>query len=67
MVDVTLTVRYAGLPNLAKLELVAVGNKRRAEQDVILALQLPDGSRLQHTFSPMTPLWEVLQHFDQDR
>ena len=66
MLDVTLSVRYAGLPNLAKLEMVKAA-KSRKEADVTLALQLPSGDRLQGSFPPATTLWEVLVHFQTDR
>lgn len=61
--DVTLTVRYAGVPNNAKLELVKAA-KARTETDVMIALQLADGQRLQDNFSPNTTLWRLLEHFE---
>ena len=61
--DVTLSVRYANLPNNCKLELVK-SEESRAESDVLIALQLESGDRLQHTFSPGTTLWEVLLHWE---
>ncbi|KAL4239835.1 Tether containing UBX domain for GLUT4 [Mactra antiquata] len=61
--DLTLSVRYANLPNNAKLELVKA-EKSRAETEVLIALQLESGDRLQHTFLPGTSLWEVLLHWE---
>lgn len=61
--DVTLSVRYANLPNNAKLELVK-SEESRAESDVLIALQLESGERLQNTFSPGITLWEVLLHWE---
>lgn len=61
--DVTLSVRYANLPNNAKLELVK-SEKSREESEVMIALQLEGGDRLQHTFSPAAALWEVLLHWE---
>ena len=61
--DVTLSVRYANLPNNAKLELVK-SEKAREESEVLIALQLESGERLQHSFSPGVTLWEVLLHWE---
>ena len=66
MLDVNQVVRYAGLPNLAKLEMVKA-TKPRKEADVTLALHLPSGDRLQDSFSPTATVWEVLLHFEKDR
>ncbi|XP_061181046.1 tether containing UBX domain for GLUT4-like [Saccostrea echinata] len=63
-VDVTLSIRYSNLPNNVKLELVK-SESSRAEQDVLIALQLEDGQRLQQTFSPATSLWDILQHWEK--
>lgn len=62
-VDVTLSLRYSNLPNNVKLELVK-SESSREEQDVLIALQLEDGQRLQHTFPPATSLWDILQHWE---
>jgi hypothetical protein len=35
------------------------------EAQVTIALQLPNGDRFQHTFSPKTTLWEVLQYCEK--
>ena len=59
----TLSVRFANLPNNAKLELVK-SEESRAESEVLIALQLESGERLQHSFSPGTTLWEILMHWE---
>ena len=61
--DVTLAVRYANLSNNAKLELVK-SEKSREESEVLIALQLEGGDRLQHSFSPGVTLWDVLLHWE---
>ncbi|KAK3608201.1 hypothetical protein CHS0354_039217 [Potamilus streckersoni] len=62
--DTTLSVRYANLPNNAKLELVK-SHKIRSESNVLVAVQLESGERLQQEFSPGTTLWEILCHWEQ--
>ena len=59
----TLSMRFAGIPNHAKLELVK-SNKSRTESDVVIALQLESGERLQHAFPPSTALWDVLGYWE---
>lgn len=61
--DVTLSLRYANLPNNCKLELIK-SEKSRIDQEVIIALQLENGERLQGSFSPNTTLWDLLQHWE---
>ncbi|XP_071130006.1 tether containing UBX domain for GLUT4-like isoform X1 [Mytilus edulis] len=61
--DVTLSVRFANLPNNCKLELVKA-EKSRVEQEVVIALQLENGERLQGSFSPTISLWELLHHWE---
>ena len=63
--DVTLSVRFSGLPNNAKLELIKA-EKSRAEQDVVIALQLETGERHQGTFAPSTTLWSFLLHWENE-
>lgn len=63
ILDLTLSVQYANLQNNAKLELVKA-EKPRTESEVLIALQLENGERLQHSFSPGTSLWEVLLHWE---
>ncbi|KAL3875966.1 hypothetical protein ACJMK2_033860 [Sinanodonta woodiana] len=62
--DTTLSVRYANLPNNAKLELVK-SHKIRSESNVLVAVQLESGERLQQEFSPGTTLWEILCHWEE--
>ncbi|XP_064595711.1 tether containing UBX domain for GLUT4-like [Liolophura sinensis] len=66
VVDLTLTFRYANLPNNAKLELVKAA-QTRAVSDVVIALQLENGERLQHQFSPNITLWQILEHFEEQK
>ena len=66
VLDLSLTLRYAGLPNLAKLELVKT-EKKRTESHVTIALQVPSGERIQQQFPPATALWEILEKIDNDR
>lgn len=40
-----------------------VGNVLLAAE-VVVAIQHEDGSRVQGSFSPATPLWEVLTHLE---
>ena len=59
--DVTLSVQFAALPNLAKLELVRL-SKSRAESSVVIALQSAEGSRVQGEFMPSETLWSILEN-----
>lgn len=61
--DVTLTLRLAGVPNNAQLELKKCEDGPRKFQDVTIALQLEDGSRLAaNTFKPeSTTLRQLLE------
>ncbi|XP_046572870.1 tether containing UBX domain for GLUT4-like [Haliotis rubra] len=61
--DLSLSFRYANLPNNAKLELQKL-EKSRAEENVGIALQLESGQRLQNSFLPGTSLWDILQHWE---
>lgn len=61
--DVSLSVQFAGLPNLAKLELVK-STKSRTESSVVIALQTADGQRFQAKFCPSDTLWHILEHFN---
>ena len=61
--DITLTLKLAGVPNNAMFELKKLDIPRKFE-DVIIALQLEDGSRLNpHSFSPTASLHDVIEHF----
>ncbi|KAK3703121.1 hypothetical protein RRG08_002979 [Elysia crispata] len=61
--DLSLSVRYASLPNNAKLEMVK-SSSSRTEQEVIIALQLASGERHQESFKPSTSLWDILMLFE---
>ncbi|XP_015239840.1 PREDICTED: tether containing UBX domain for GLUT4 [Cyprinodon variegatus] len=66
VLDLTLPWRFANLPNNAKLEMVTSAKKQGgAESQVRIALQMEDGSRLQHSFSSGQSLWELITHFPQ--
>uniref|UniRef100_UPI00358FDB4B tether containing UBX domain for GLUT4 isoform X2 n=1 Tax=Myxine glutinosa TaxID=7769 RepID=UPI00358FDB4B len=60
-------IRYSNLPNNAKLEMVAASHPCSSEHQVRIALQLPDGARMQDVFSPRHKLWDVIMHFPQSR
>jgi hypothetical protein len=61
--DIASTLRLAAVPNNAMLELKRLDIPRKFE-DVIIALQLEDGSRLNpHSFSPNSCLYEIIEHF----
>ncbi|KAK6170397.1 hypothetical protein SNE40_018802 [Patella caerulea] len=64
-VDLTLAYRYCNLANNAKLELVKAKSSR-AEEEVLIALQLEDGSRLQSVFKPSVTLWDILSHWENE-
>lgn len=61
--DVTLTFRLSGVPMNAQLELKKLDIPRKVS-DVIIVLQLEDGSRLsQQTFKPDANLNDLLNAF----
>lgn len=53
--------RFTGLPNNAKLEMVTAA-KKRIESEVVLGVQLEDGSRLSGSFKPLAMLCDVLEN-----
>lgn len=63
--DLTVSLRYLGLPNNAKLELVKAPQSRK-ESEVLIALQLEDGTRLQKSFNPQVVLWEILDIWQKE-
>ncbi|XP_029635484.1 tether containing UBX domain for GLUT4 isoform X3 [Octopus sinensis] len=65
VLDLTLSIRYLNLTNNAKLELVKAATPRK-ESEIIVALQLSDGTRLQKSFLPQVTLWEILQHWQKE-
>lgn len=46
-----------------RLSFLMVGNILLAAE-VVVAIQHEDGSRVQGSFSPTTPLWEVVTHLE---
>ncbi|XP_006814773.1 tether containing UBX domain for GLUT4-like [Saccoglossus kowalevskii] len=66
VLDVNIPIRFANLPNNAKLELVKA-TKPRKECEVDIALQLESNERLQHSFLPSTTLWEILEHWESQQ
>ncbi|XP_069785771.1 tether containing UBX domain for GLUT4 [Narcine bancroftii] len=68
VLDLSQQWRFANVPNNAKLEVVAATRQRVGiESKVRIALQLEDGSRLQHLFPSSLTLWDLLGHFPQTR
>ncbi|XP_041363543.1 tether containing UBX domain for GLUT4-like [Gigantopelta aegis] len=61
--DLSLSFRYANLSNNVKLELVKTKEKR-AEEEVLIALQMENGDRLQSKFPPTASLWDVLLYWE---
>ena len=70
-IDVTLQLRYANLPNNAKLELIPAAIPRSVATggsgaNVSISLQLPDGARLKPMdFAVDATLWDVLGGFEK--
>ncbi|XP_051889229.1 tether containing UBX domain for GLUT4 isoform X2 [Pristis pectinata] len=68
VLDLSQQWRFANVPNNAKLEMVAATRQRvGTESKVRIALQLEDGSRLQHLFPSSLTLWDLLHHFPPTR
>lgn len=65
ILDATVIFRFSGLPNNAQLELVPT-TKIRSETEVILAVNLEDGSRLVGNFIPSDTLFSVLEQLCPD-
>ena len=59
-------MRYAGLANRAKLELVKATTER-TESDVQLVIQTPAGQRVQKDFPTTANLWEILTYWDGEK
>ena len=59
VLDLSMMFRFAGLPNNSNLEMIAV-EKKRVEVDLVICLQLEDGSRLNGNFPPTTNLRQVI-------
>lgn len=67
--DISLTYRLSGIPNNAQLELKKLENGPRQFQNVTIALQMDDGSRLaqQEQFKPdSTSLLNVIEVFSKN-
>ncbi|KAL2089846.1 hypothetical protein ACEWY4_014534 [Coilia grayii] len=68
VLDLSLQWRFANLPNNAKLEVVSSSRcSAGTDSTVVIAVQLEDGSRLQHAFCSQQSLWELLSHFPELR
>ena len=65
VVDLTLTVRFAGLPNNAKLELVKAAKSREIHK-VAIGLQLPTGERMKAEFDQHESIWSVMEYFEKE-
>lgn len=65
ILDLTLMYRFTGLPNNAQLEMVEA-SKKRQEQEVVLVIQLIDGTRVEGTYKPSMSLADVLQEVCPD-
>ncbi len=63
--DIGLTLRLAGVPNNAQFELKKLEAPRKFE-DVTIAFQLDDGTRLNpHPFNPLQTLFELIEFFSK--
>ncbi|CAN0213886.1 unnamed protein product [Lampetra fluviatilis] len=68
ILDLSMQGRFANLPNNAKLEMVPSSRQRSSvEAQVRIALQAPDGTRMQHGFMTSATLWDVVTNFPQSR
>merc|ERR1712000_570667 len=63
--DLSLTIRFANLPNNAKLILNKKTKSELDSQSVVVRLQGPTGA-CDGTFSPSTSLWNVLVYFGKE-
>ncbi|KAH8417660.1 hypothetical protein KR222_003642 [Zaprionus bogoriensis] len=59
-VSLTQQFRFSGLPNNCVLEMEQT-DKRRTLSNVVVCIQLNDGSREQGEFAPTTTVWQVVQ------
>lgn len=58
--DLSIMYRFSGLPNNAQLEMVEA-QKKRAEAEVHVMVQLNDGTRIEETFKSNASLAEVIE------
>lgn len=65
LLDVTLTIKHASIPNNGKLEMIKRDIPRRALQ-VHVALQTEFCERLQHSFEASCSLYDILKHWDEE-
>eukprot|EP00833_Pecoramyces_ruminatium_P010257 jgi/Orpsp1_1/1184289/evm.model.c7180000088942.2 len=63
--DLTLPFRFTNLAPGAKLTLVKSNKPIKKTSKVLIALQMPEGGRLNDEFLTTTTLWELLLHFEQ--
>ena len=65
--DLSSSIRFSGLPNLATVELTELTEEERAgpglSQEVSLCLQTPTGARLVAAFPPSASLGAVMEHW----
>uniref|UniRef100_A0A182JEI0 Uncharacterized protein n=1 Tax=Anopheles atroparvus TaxID=41427 RepID=A0A182JEI0_ANOAO len=66
VLDLSTMFRFSGLPNNALLEM-AKTKRARTEDDVIILLQLEDGTRPSGTFKPSDTLMQVLETLCPER
>ncbi|CAI7990501.1 Tether containing UBX domain for GLUT4 [Geodia barretti] len=63
LLDLSLSLRFSGIPNNGKVELVVASRPRSDDGEVVVAVQNVDGTRFQSSFHSTTSLWDVLiQH-----
>jgi hypothetical protein len=63
LLDLSLPLRFSGIPNNGKVELVEAARPRSDDGEVVVAVQNVDGTRVQSSFHSTTSLWDVLiQH-----
>ncbi|RDD39859.1 Tether containing UBX domain for GLUT4 [Trichoplax sp. H2] len=59
----SITFLHANLPNNVSLELIKL-DKPKTDNEITVALQVGDGSRLQHSFPASTSLWDIIQYWE---
>lgn len=60
-ISLTQQFRFSGLPNNCVLEMEPT-DKRRTLSNVVVCIQLNDGSREQGEFAPTTTVWQVVEN-----